>query len=76
MCFSYEKGLHHVVVVGVKEFRHVQSYSAFGSTSHSKIQVIARKLGEARWSQTQGKDPVEHLVVQRSVEPNLGDACK
>ena len=63
------------MVVGIKELRHVQRYSAFGSTSHSKVQVIAGEFGEASWRQTQGKDPVQHLIVQCSVEPNFGDAC-
>lgn len=75
MCFQLSGETYHVMVVGVKELRHVQSYSAFGSTSHSKVQVIARELGEASWRQTQGKDPVQHLIVQCSVEPNFGDAC-
>ena len=63
------------MVIGVKELGHVQGDSTLRATSHSKVQVIAGKLGETGRSQAQSEDPVKNLVVQRSVEANLGNAC-
>lgn len=63
------------MVVGVKEFGHVQSYGALSPTSHSEVQVIAGQLGETGWRQPQCEDPVENLIVQSSVQADLGNSC-
>ena len=63
------------MVVGVKELGHVQSHGTLRATSHSKVQVIAGELGETGRRQAQSKDPVQNLIVQRSVEADFGNAC-
>ena len=63
------------MVVGVKELRHIQSCGAFSSASHGEVQVVPGQLGKASRCQTQGKDPVKHLIVQCAVEGYLGNAC-